>query len=101
PAAVNGLAVECQLAGICGINARQHIEQRGFASAIGADQAENLAAAHADRHFMQRGQAAETFADAGGGEQGISRLHAASPSCVPPYAAVPARCPRAGTASSA
>ena len=60
--------------------ARDDVEQRGLARAVGADQAHHLAAADREGDAVERGEAAEVAAEAGDLEQGQGerRITAAS-----------------------
>ncbi len=57
------LAVDLHLAAVWRELAENAIEQRGLAAAVRADQPENLALLHVEADAVDRGDAAETFAD--------------------------------------
>jgi hypothetical protein len=57
--AADVLAVQFDAAALAGVQAHQQIEQGGLAGAIGADQAQDVAAGHAERHIVHGFQAAE------------------------------------------
>src|SRR3989475_11010573 len=67
--------VEQERAGVWRVKPRQHVEERGLARAVRADQAENLAAADGKRDLGKRLQAAKVFGDA----VGLQKRHAACP----------------------
>ena len=55
--------VEPDLAAVCGDDPGEHLEQRGFASAVLAHQGMGFPAAHAERHTAQRPHCAERLVD--------------------------------------
>ena len=63
-------AVEHELATVGRVGAGEHVEERGLAGAVGADQAVDLTLVDGERDLGQRVQAAEAFADVAGFEQG-------------------------------
>jgi hypothetical protein len=62
------LAEQAHLAGIGRVEAGDHVDHRGLARAVRADQAENLALTDVERNTLQRTQAAEAAFDPGAGE---------------------------------
>src|SRR6266480_1178421 len=67
--------VEQERAGVWRVKPRQHVEERGLAGAVGADQAENFAGADGKRDFRKRLHAAKALGDA----LGLQERHAACP----------------------
>lgn len=57
------LAVEKNLALVRGIDAREQLDERGFARAVLAEQREDFAGAHIERHVVHGLRAAEAFAE--------------------------------------
>ncbi len=62
------VAVELDAATVGGDQARDHVEHRGLAGAIGAEQADRLAPPHIKRDALHHGTAAEAFFHAMRGE---------------------------------
>ncbi|MDT4882853.1 hypothetical protein FQZ97_1188420 [compost metagenome] len=74
------LPVEPDLARVGGQVAGQHREQRGLAGAVGADQGEHLAAAHAEVDGLEDRSAAVAQRDPVGGQDGgVGAAHAQPP----------------------
>src|SRR6266478_3314076 len=69
------VAVAQEGAGVGCVKSRQHVEERGLAGAVRADQAENFAGADRKRDLRKRLQAAEALGDA----LGLQKRHAACP----------------------
>src|SRR6185312_11483911 len=67
-------AVERDRAGIAGELAREHVDERRLAGAVGADQRVHLPARERDRHAVDGGDATEAAHDAGGLEWRRDRL---------------------------
>src|SRR5258707_5189880 len=73
-------ALEPEAALLLAIDAGEHVEERGLARAVGADEAVDLALADRERDFRERGEAAEALGDAldleerGGGRRGRLEL---------------------------
>ena len=68
-------ALEHDAAGVRPVEAGDHVEQRGLAGAVRADDGHDAALGDVDRHVLDRGDAAETLADARNRElYGRSRL---------------------------
>ena len=64
PQAGDHLAVQADGAGVGREDAGDHVEDRGLARAVGADQRMDRAGRHAEAHVVHRAQAAEALADA-------------------------------------
>src|SRR5262249_481919 len=62
------LGVEHEAPTVGRVDPRQHVEERGLAGAVWADQAEDFAGRDLERHFAQRLHAAEALADPLGAE---------------------------------
>ena len=56
-------AVEHDAAGVGLVEARDHVEQRGLAGAVGADDRDDAALGDVDRHVLDCGDAAEALGD--------------------------------------
>ena len=66
------VAVELDAAAVGVDQAGDHVEHRGLAGAVRAEQADRLAAPHVERDALHHHAAAEAFLDAVGGEIGVA-----------------------------
>ena len=64
------LAVECDAAGVGGVEARKAVEQGRLAGTVGADQSDDLAATHSEADILVGAQSAEMLAQTAHLEQG-------------------------------
>jgi hypothetical protein len=67
-----GLAGQFEAAAVGRIEAGEHVEERGFASAVGTDQTIDLTSFDFNAHVAEGLQTAETFGNAGHFENGVT-----------------------------
>src|SRR6202043_2872424 len=88
----DALALHQDVAGARLVEPGEAVEQRGLAGAVRADQAEDLALMHVERHAIQRDDAAEHDADVANRKQGkLSLRELGLRHIVPPAPARPER----------
>ena len=71
--AVRGLPLEEDLARVESVNAREHLDQRGFAGSILAEESEHLSLAEIETDILQRIGAAELLMNAPEAKKGWVR----------------------------